>query len=272
MKPHRSKFIQIIIGCKLALVLTIFAVREKWIYFGEGVTVAQEKKSDEQPASDASKEAAEEKPKSDGDRKSFLSDLLDLPKLDSSKAKKEDIGKFLNLAERKQTQIDQRITLLEKREQKLKALEKSIDEKLLKIDEERKYFSQTIQKEKDLKGERLEKLITLYEKMEPKKASPLFEKMDRDLVVELFKRLKQKQVTLILEGMSPDKSVELSEYFGRVRSGREYDVLKELNTSLRQEFVDCKGMPASANIKDTSVPEKTNPQSVNTAEKSPTQP
>ena len=43
--------------------------------------------------------------------------------------------------------------------------------------------------------------------------------------------------------MPADKSVSLSEYYGRVRSMREYDVLKEMNQSLRKEFDDCKGMP-----------------------------
>jgi hypothetical protein len=82
--------------------------------------------------------------------------------------------------------------------------------------------------------------------MEPKKAAPVIEKLDKDLVVELFRQLPQKQVTSILENMSADKSVAISEYYGRVRSAREYDILKEMNQSLRKEFDDCKGMPKDA--------------------------
>lgn len=78
--------------------------------------------------------------------------------------------------------------------------------------------------------------------------------MDEDLVVALFKRLRQKQVTLILETMASDKSVRLSEYFGRVRSGKEYELLKEMNSSLRQEFADCKGLPKDDSVADGGKP------------------
>ena len=97
-------------------------------------------------------------------------------------------------------------------------------------------------REKELKGERVKKLITFFQKMEPKKAAPMFEKMDKDLVISMFKEIPQKQITTVLEQMQPDKSVELSEYFGRVRSAREYDLLKEMNKSLLSEFEECKGM------------------------------
>lgn len=177
-------------------------------------------------------------------RKSFLSNLFELPKLDTEAMRKEELGRYLEIAERKERQLKERLDVLKKREDQLKSLEHSIDEKLLKLDEERKYFAQTIQQEKDMKNERVSQLIGMYAKMEPKKAAPVFEKLDKDLVVELFKKLPQKQVTAILEAMSADKSVQISEYYGRVRSAREYDILKEMNQSLRKEFDDCKGMPA----------------------------
>jgi flagellar motility protein MotE (MotC chaperone) len=68
--------------------------------------------------------------------------------------------------------------------------------------------------------------------------------MHRDLAVGLFKLIEQKQITKILEAMSPAKAVELSEYFSRIRSAREYDVLKDVNQSLKAEFEECKGMQA----------------------------
>jgi len=189
----------------------------------------------------------------DGDkskpRKSFLSNLFELPKLDTESMRKEELGRYLEIAERKERQLKERLDVLKQREDQLKSLEKSIDDKLRKLDEERKYFAQTIQQEKDMKNERVAQLIGMYAKMEPKKAAPVFEKLDKDLVVELFKKLPQKQVTAILEAMSADKSVQLSEYYGRVRSAREYDILKEMNQSLRKEFDDCKGMPAKEGAK-----------------------
>lgn len=188
-------------------------------------------------ASDAPPPTKEEKA-----RRSFLSDLFTLPTLSAKQAKKDELGKYLDLAERKQRQVDERTTQLGKKEDQLKILEKSIDDKLLKIDSERLFIAKTLQQEKDLKGERVDKIAELFAKMEPKKAAAAFDKLDKDLVVSLFKKLKQKQITTILENMSPEKSVELTEYFARVKSAKEYDILKELNESLRKEFQDCKGM------------------------------
>jgi flagellar motility protein MotE (MotC chaperone) len=210
----------------------------------DGKSAASEKSSD-QNASDKPEKSEQEKAE-EGRRKSFLSDLFSLPKLNAKKIQKEEIGKYMDMAERKERQVDERTAQLAKREEQLKALEKSIEDKIIKLEEERKFIAKTLQQEKDLKGERVDKVAELFDKMEPKKAAPAFEKLDKDLTVALFKKLKQKQVTTILENMNPEKSVEITEYFARVKSAREYDILKELNESLRKEFQDCKGMPVTA--------------------------
>ncbi len=215
------------------------------VRFGDLPLVAEEKAKDEASKIDT-KEAKEEVPEKEvatKSRVSFLANLLELPPLETESMQKNEIARYIDMAERKKQQIEERIVILKDRESQLQGLEKSIEEKIKKLDEERKYFAQTIQQEKDLKNDRTEKLVAMYAKMEPKKAAPVIEKLDKDLVIELFKQLPQKQVTAILEGMNPDKSVELTEYYGRVRSTREYDLLKEMNQSLRKEFDDCKGMP-----------------------------
>ena len=260
---EQKKLMQILIAGKLTLVVVAFAMYQNWIQIGDlSLFAADSDKTTEKAEKAAETDKDPKKSKSEKDkpaeetasddsedddatkkRKSFLSDLFELPKLDPKKARKEEVGKYLDLADRKGKQISEREAMLTKKEQQLKDIEKSIDEKLVKLDEERKFIAKTLQQEKDLKGERLDKLVELYDKMEPKKAAPQFEKIDQDLAVALFKRLKQKQVTTILELMNPDKSVAITEYFGRVKSGKEYDLLKELNSSLKKEFQDCKGMP-----------------------------
>ena len=144
-------------------------------------------------------------------------------------------------------QIKQRITdkseILKMKISQLKKLEENIDVKINKLEEERLFFKSTIQKEKKIQEDRAQTLVELYEKMEPKKAAPVFETMDKDLVINLFQKMKKKQVTKILESMQTDKSVMISEYFGRVGSAREYDILKEMNKSLKQAFDDCKKIP-----------------------------
>jgi flagellar motility protein MotE (MotC chaperone) len=279
-----------ILTAKVLLVVVALAIHQGWIHIGDlpliAADQAQDKKGEDETTA-SPKKAPEEKTtspqdavkmkdevsekKEDEKRKSFLSDLFTLPKLNAKTAKKEEIGKYLNLAERKERQVEERTEQLVQREAQLKILEKNIEDKLLKLDEERKFIAKTIQQEKDLKGERLDKIAELFDKMEPKKAAPQFEKLDKDLTVALFKKLKQKQVTTILESMNPDKSVELTEYFARVKSAREYDLLKELNESLKKEFQDCKGMPvasiAGEKSPDKSATKPSEPATSDTAKK-----
>ena len=249
-----------LIIAKIALIVCALACATGWLYIGdkplsagENAAVQKEVKSetsakDEKKPGQAKAESAEDEDEFQvvSQRKSFLDDLLYLPKINTDKMKKEEMGRYLGLVEKKKGQIEDRLKLLEHRESDLKGLERSVDEKLKKLEEEMAYFQQTLQKEKKLDDERLESLVAFYQKMEPKKAAPVFEKLDKDLVVSLFNRIPKKQVVTILQLMKPEKSVELSEYFGRIRSGNEYEMLREINSSLRKEFDDCKGMPANA--------------------------
>lgn len=222
-----------------------FFIGDKSISAGDSTEISQpnvvEKQVGEGIKTDSSAVLAGQSSKPD--RKSFLDGLLNLPEIDTEKVKKDELGRYLGLLEDRKAVVDERFKKLQQRELDLQSLEKSVESKILKLEEERKFFAETLQREKDLKGERLEKLVLMYAKMEPKKAAPLFEKMDKDLAIALFKELKQKQITSILENMKPDSSVQLSEYYGRVRSTREYEVLKEMNSSLREQFANCKGMP-----------------------------
>jgi len=176
-------------------------------------------------------------------RRSYVNDLLNLPEIKKDGLKKGEISRFLMLLDKKLQQVGNRTDILSQRENNLKQLENSIDQKLGKLEEEITYFKQTLQKEKEINKGRLDELVGFYKKMTPKKAAPVFEQMDKDLVVALFKRIGVKQTMTILSLMPPEKSVELTEYFGRIRSGKEYEMLKQINSSLKKEFQDCKGLP-----------------------------
>jgi flagellar motility protein MotE (MotC chaperone) len=276
----QNSFLKSLLGAKMLMIVAALALHQGWIHFGdlplraaegkatdggdkkpdaaEAATAAKPEPAKSAAPKDALAAAEEEKAKGEeGARRSFLSDLFTLPKLNAKQVQKEEIGKYMDMAERKERQVDERTAQLSKRENQLKALEKSIDDKLGKLEDERKFIAKTIQQEKDLKGERVDKIAELFDKMEPKKAASAFEKLDKDLTVILFKKLKQKQVTTILENMSPEKSVELTEYFARVKSAKEYDILKELNESLRKEFQDCKGMPTASAAEPVQAPDAT---------------
>lgn len=183
-------------------------------------------------------------PKMVSNRKSYLDNLLELPKIDTEDIKKRELSRYLKILERKEEQVKDRIATLQKREDHLKKIENSVEEKLTNLEEEAQFLDQTLQKEKAIQQKRLDQLIEFYKKMDPKRAAPIFENMDRDLVVALFKAIPKKQTMNILGLMNPEKSIQLTEYFGRIRSGQEYEMLVQINKSLREEFQDCKGMPS----------------------------
>ncbi len=236
-----DKLFRIIVGFKATLLVTILAYVLLDIRMGDDPAMAQENASQTEKATEQS-EGVNTEDISDS-HKSWLDQLINLPEIDSSDVKKEDISKFLALADRKKRQIEDRIEAIKLRAVQLDTLEKSIDLKLARIDEERRFISSQIQKEVTLKEDRLEKLVELYKKMSPKKAAPIFENLNKDLLVALTQRISQKQMTKVMEKMTPEKSKEITEYFGRIDSLKEYDLLKEMNTSLREEFDDCKGKP-----------------------------
>ena len=242
---NSQNFIKIFLGIKIIVVGAAVSYYFGWLSFGEHIAPAQG--DDKAPANAAVATNAKEGSPDEGDKalsvpsdKSYLDDLLNLPPLKTEDVGKEELENYQNMAKRAKEQVDQRVEVLNKRAEDLRDLEKSISEKLVKMDEEKQFILNTIQKEKDLQGQRLTSLIDLYTKMEPKKAAPIFEKMDKDLAVALFAKIKEKQVTKILEVMNPDAALKISEYYGRVGSLREYETLKELNKSLLEEFQKCK--------------------------------
>ena len=225
-----SEIIKIVFLAKTILIISSFIFYLGWIEIGERSLSAQNK-------------ASKKNLKDEGDETQLLQSLLNLPPLNEEKATKDEISRYLIMIEQIKQRITDKSEILKMKISQLKKLEENIDVKINKLEEERLFFKSTIQKEKKIQEDRAQTLVELYEKMEPKKAAPVFETMDKDLVINLFQKMKKKQVTKILESMQTDKSVMISEYFGRVGSAREYDILKEMNKSLKQAFDDCKKIP-----------------------------
>jgi flagellar motility protein MotE (MotC chaperone) len=249
----KSQLIQIILGIKLVAIVVIVLTLKGNFYIGDRRALAEKTATPaaapaaasaaESAAAATSGSNADQKapaPEAKDSKASILSELLDLPTIKPEEIKRQELGRFLELAEKKHKQVKLRLEELDKRERRMTQIEATIEDKIKRLEDEKKFILETLQVEKTIQEDRLKKLMALYEKMEPKKAAPVFSEMDKDLAIALFNRISQKQITRILEQMSADKSVQLTEYFGRVRSGREYELLREVNKSLTDEFEKCK--------------------------------
>lgn len=228
-------------GLVLAALLAVWHDIDMPIWLGEKAAFSEDKEAAPEEGIDVPEvgAAGDGGQKPERPAKSLIDELLYLPKLDRKALTKDQLARYLDMLDRKKLQVETKITALKAEHKRLKGLEQDVAGRIDKLREELKFFQQTVQKEKTFADERLAKLIAFYQKVPPKKSAPVFESLDKDLVVSLFNGLPQKQVTKILALMNPEKSVEITEYYGRVKSAKEYQLLKEINKELSDTFKKC---------------------------------
>ncbi len=200
----------------------------------EGLPAAEEAEAGEKVASN-SYGAKGDALQSNSER--FIS-LEDVPKIPEGKAGLSDYTKIRSQLELMRQEVEEKIVRLKLATEAYLDAKKVSEEQLKLIAEEKQLLDETLQKEKTVQKERIDQALTFVEKMEPKKAAPVFEQMDRDLVLQLFQRLKPKTVTKLLESMDPAKATEYMEYYTKIRSGREFELLRDLKMCEGADFVD----------------------------------
>ena len=124
--------------------------------------------------------------------------------------------------------IEQKLIRLEDAKKSYDLAKLDVESRLKKVEEEKRLLDETLQKEKKLKEDRVKEAVEFVSKMEPRKVAPIMDTMDRDLVIVLLSRLPPRQVTKLLENSTPAKATQFLEYFTRIRSGREFEMLREL--------------------------------------------
>lgn len=160
---------------------------------------------------------------------------FDVPKVPKGEIGLAEALKVRNQLELIRSDVISKIAKLNSAKQAYDKAKEDVDAKLKKVEEERKLLDETILKEKTVKQERLSEALEFVSKMDPKKAAPMIESMDRDLVLHLLRKMPQTQVTKILQFLSPQKAAEYLEYYTKIRSGREYELMKELGLCLAEE-------------------------------------
>jgi flagellar motility protein MotE (MotC chaperone) len=125
-------------------------------------------------------------------------------------------------------EVEQKITTFEEQKKLLVKTKQDIAAEKKFVENEKKLLDSSIQKEKEVQQQRLSESLEIIVKMEPKKAASVLESLDRDLVIQLIKKLPAKQATKIFENLNAKKAAEYMEYYTRIKSGREYALLKEL--------------------------------------------
>lgn len=204
-----SSVLKAIIGAKAVLLLAVAG------YFGKDYIKGKFEKITGTVAPESAASAA----KTDGNG---------LPILPAGEIAPADASEIRAQLEFLRKDAETRIASLAQARKTYEVAKTGVDEQLKRIEEERKFLEETLQKEKKIKEDRLSETMEFVSKMEPKKAAAVMEGMDRDSVILLLRKLPARFVTKALEAMSPKKAVEFMEYYTRIRSGREYALMKEL--------------------------------------------
>ena len=103
-----------------------------------------------------------------------------------------------------------------------------LDKQRKELDEEKRLFNESITKEKNIREERIAQTVKFFDRMDPKKAAAVVSTLDKDLVTNIFLRLKTKRISDILSNMDPKTASDKLEYFTKIRSGREFSLLKKM--------------------------------------------
>jgi flagellar motility protein MotE (MotC chaperone) len=151
-----------------------------------------------------------------------------LPSIPEGNIKTSDAIRIREELELIRKDVEQKIARLEEVKTAYDKSKENVDLELKKIEEEKRLLDETLQKEKNIKEARLKETVDFVAKMEPRAVAPILESMDRDLVMALLTKLPQRQVTKILQSMAPPKATQLLEYFTHIRSGREFEMLKDM--------------------------------------------
>ncbi|WP_417841907.1 MotE family protein [Terasakiella sp.] len=93
---------------------------------------------------------------------------------------------------------------IDKKVQSLKALQKTIEDKMIKYDEQQ--------------ANKLVNLVKIYENMKPKDAGRIFEELEMDVLLEVAEKMNKRRLAPILAKMDPKKARDVTEELFKLRS------------------------------------------------------
>ncbi|MGH6948708.1 MAG: MotE family protein [Kiloniellales bacterium] len=110
-----------------------------------------------------------------------------------------------SLAERR-TEIDRRLSEVERRETLLKAAEARIDEKVGELKALQASIEGLVAKHDEQSAEQLDSLVKIYQTMKPKDAARIFEQLDMGVLLSVVDRMNERKAAPILAEMNPEKA------------------------------------------------------------------
>lgn len=149
------------------------------------------------------------KPKSTLDK---FSDEKEAKKVAKKTWTDEEIALFTQLEQRK-SELDQREENLKKLEVELKQQQEDIKKNLAELRKIRTKISQGLEQKIEKDEEKVDKLVAVYSNMKPQQAAKVMEKIDEELAIRVLAKMKKKSAAEVLNLLEPEKAKRLSEKY-----------------------------------------------------------
>ncbi len=122
---------------------------------------------------------------------------------DRDKALVESVG-------RRQKELDSREEELKAREERVFAVREDVNARIAELKRLHGTIEALVKKIDEINGERVKRLVKIYESMSPEEAAARIEKLDQDLAVMILASVNEKKAAKILGFVDVAKSVKLS--------------------------------------------------------------
>jgi flagellar motility protein MotE (MotC chaperone) len=117
---------------------------------------------------------------------------------------------LLSLMDRKR-QLDERETALNQREEQLRQLRDNIQHQITELRKIQQEIESGMDAKKALDAENLNKVVGLYDGMDPKKSAQKFQSLDPKVAVQILMAMNQRKAAQLLEELPPAKAKEITE-------------------------------------------------------------
>ncbi len=128
---------------------------------------------------------------------------------DPSQYSKSEIDILQQLGERR-AELERRGRELDMRENLLAAAEKRVEKKIAELKNIEAAVNALIRRQDDQENKRMASLVRIYEKMKPKDAARILERLDLGILVDVAGRMKEAKMAAILADMDPSQAKKLT--------------------------------------------------------------
>ena len=117
---------------------------------------------------------------------------------------------LLSLMERKR-QLDERDTLLNQREEQLRVMRDNVQQQIAKLERLQSDIEASMEAKRQQDAENLQKVVNLYNGMDPRKAAQKLEKLEPTVAMKVLVGMNQRKAARVLEELPPDSAKRITE-------------------------------------------------------------